>query len=126
MFWSTALSDDPEPVVVKISEAVGTTLDEFHLSVEALSDAVVLGKAPHAGDLFLPVREGPGQGGERSEAAAGQLSYKAEELANDRPALPGSAAFDREYFPEFGHLSMQDTDGRILSEEPAEALVLPS
>ena len=34
----TALSDHTQAVVVKVSEAVSTALDEFHFSVEALGD----------------------------------------------------------------------------------------
>jgi hypothetical protein len=118
------LSDDPEPVIIEVSEAVGSALNEFHFSVEALGDSIVFCKPPHAGDLFLPVGECSGQRGERSKATAGQLLCKLKEPANDRSALSGSAVFDREHFPEAGHLAMQNADGWILSEEPAEALVL--
>ena len=45
-----AVSDDAEAVVVKVTKAVGSSLDEFHLPVKAFSDAVVLGEAPHGGD----------------------------------------------------------------------------
>ena len=36
-------------------------MDEFHLSVEALGDAVVLGEAPHTGNGPLPVEQGFGE-----------------------------------------------------------------
>ena len=36
-------------------------MDEFHFSVEALGDTVVLGEAPHTGDGFLPIEQGSGE-----------------------------------------------------------------
>jgi hypothetical protein len=62
--WLSALSDDAQAVVVEVSEAVGTALDEFHFSVEAFGDAIVFGEAPHAGDFLLPVLERLSQGDE--------------------------------------------------------------
>jgi hypothetical protein len=35
------MSEDAQAVVVEVSEAEGTALDEFHFAVEALCDAVV-------------------------------------------------------------------------------------
>jgi len=49
-----ALGDDAQAVVGKVSEAIGTALDEFHLAMEAFGNAVVAGEAPHAHDLFSP------------------------------------------------------------------------
>ena len=56
------MGDDPEAVVVKIFYAVGASLYELHLSVEALRDAVVFAEAPHADDLLLPVVGGFAEG----------------------------------------------------------------
>ena len=58
MFGWTALSDDPEAVVVKVSEAVGgrlprTALDEMHLSMKAFGDAIAFRDAPNARDFLL-------------------------------------------------------------------------
>jgi len=39
------MSDDTVAVVVKVTEIVGVTLDEFHLSVKPIIDAVILGDA---------------------------------------------------------------------------------
>ena len=55
----TALSDDSQVVVVEVSKAVCTTLDEFHFAVEASGDAIVLGEEPHAGDLLAPTGMSP-------------------------------------------------------------------
>ncbi len=41
MFRLSALSDDAQAVVVKVFEAIGTALDEFHFSVEAFGDSIV-------------------------------------------------------------------------------------
>jgi len=62
VFRLSALSDDAQAVVVKVFEAVGTALDEFHFSVEAFGDAVVFGEAPHSGDFILPVGQCFGEG----------------------------------------------------------------
>lgn len=56
-----ALGDDAQAVVFEVPKAVCAALDEFHFPVEALGDAVVLGKAPHAGDGLLPVKQGSGE-----------------------------------------------------------------
>lgn len=61
------MGDDSEAVVFEVFKAVSSSLDELHFAMEALGDAVVLGKAPHAGDGLHPVREGLGQGLQRLE-----------------------------------------------------------
>ena len=61
-FGLTALGDDAQAVVVEVSEAVSTALDEFHFAMEAFGDAVVACKSPHGGDGFEPGLESPGQG----------------------------------------------------------------
>ncbi len=53
---SGALGDDAEAILLEISEAVSASLDELHLSVKALGDAVGFGKSPHGGDLGNPER----------------------------------------------------------------------
>ncbi len=52
MFGLAALGDNAKTVVVKVSKAVGTALDQFHFSVEAFSDGVIFSKSPHTGDLL--------------------------------------------------------------------------
>ena len=56
MSWSTALGDDSKSVVVEVSKAVRSALDQFHHSMEAFGDSVVLRESPHAGDLLSPTR----------------------------------------------------------------------
>ncbi len=46
------MSDDAQAVVEEVSEAISSALDEFHFSMEAFSDAIIFGKAPHAGDFL--------------------------------------------------------------------------
>ena len=75
-----ALSDDTEAVILEVSKAVSTALDEFHFSMEAFSDAVVFGKAPHACDLLLPGGEGLGQGEQWREAGGFELLNGREEF----------------------------------------------
>ena len=43
----STLGDDAQAVVVKVFEAVGTALNEFHFSMEALGDTIASGEAPH-------------------------------------------------------------------------------
>ena len=57
VLFLTALCDDSQAVVFEVLEAVGAALDEFHLSMEALSDAVAFAETPLAGDRFVPARE---------------------------------------------------------------------
>ena len=54
--------------MVEVSKAISAALDELHFAVEALGDAVVFGKAPHACDLLAPGGEGLGQGDQWREA----------------------------------------------------------
>jgi len=58
----TALSDNAKAVVGEVFKAVGTALYEFHFAVEALSDGVVFGKAPHGRQGFSPGRQGMSEG----------------------------------------------------------------
>ena len=53
-FQLTTQHLDTESVIFKVAEPVGLAAECFHFVVEALSDAVVAGEAPHRGDLFLP------------------------------------------------------------------------
>jgi hypothetical protein len=86
-FRLSALSDDAQAVVVEVSEAVSTALDEFHFAVEAFGDAIVFGEAPHAGDFLLPAFEGIGQGDDWSEAALGELLNDLDEARSEGSAL---------------------------------------
>ena len=52
---------DPEAVVCKVSETVGSSLNEFHLAVEPFRDSVVPRKAPHTDDGYKPLTERIGQ-----------------------------------------------------------------
>jgi hypothetical protein len=46
--------DHPQPVVFKIPETVGLSLDELHLAVEAFSYAVAVGEDKHPQHFFAP------------------------------------------------------------------------
>ena len=55
---SAAWGNDAEAIVLEVSKAIGASLDELHLAVEALGDAIGFGKPPHGGDLGQPRAEG--------------------------------------------------------------------
>jgi len=50
VLFLTALGDDSQAVVFKVSEAVSSALNEFRLAMEAFGNADVFGEPPHAGD----------------------------------------------------------------------------
>jgi len=59
--WLTTGSDPSQAVVLKISEAVGTPLNQLHLSEEDFRNAIIFGEPPHGGNhakriRFLKVR----------------------------------------------------------------------
>ena len=83
----SALGDDAQAVVFKGSEAVGSALDEFHFSVEALGDGVVAGVAPHAGYLLGPFGEGFSERTSSLEAAGTQGVDKTEQFPDMITAL---------------------------------------
>ena len=81
MDWRlTALSDDAEAVILEVPKAVSAALDELHLAMEALGDAVVLGEAPHAGDLLAPGGEGLSQSNQGREAGGFEIPDGLEEF----------------------------------------------
>jgi len=47
--WLTASSDHSQAVVLKVSKAVSSPLNELHLPMEAFRNAIVFGEAPHGG-----------------------------------------------------------------------------
>ena len=48
---------DPETIILEVSEAIGSSLNEFHLAMEAFRDAVAPREAPHADDGHKPLAE---------------------------------------------------------------------
>ena len=51
-----ALSNNAKAVVGEVFKAVSSALNEFHFAMEAFSNAVVFGKAPHGRQGFSPAR----------------------------------------------------------------------
>ena len=94
------MSDDAEAVVVKVTEAVGSALDEFHLSVESFGDAVVLRKAPHGGNGSRPLGEGLGEGLQGCELATLQSGDELEESAHVVATLAFGLGFEVEQCAE--------------------------
>ncbi|MEK0447168.1 MAG: hypothetical protein RLZZ399_2489 [Verrucomicrobiota bacterium] len=80
-------SDGAQTVVFKITEAVSSALDPFHLSVEAFGDAVVFGKAPHSGDLLFPVLKGRRQSLHRFKSRSLKLPKDRQEPLTPLTAL---------------------------------------
>jgi hypothetical protein len=124
LFGLAALSDDAEAVVVKVSEAVGSALDEFHFSMEAFGNAVVAGEAPHACDLFAPVAEGLSQGFGQFEAAGGEGLDKAEQLGDERLALSFGLAASAEQRAEALLELIDGFERRLLAEDGGEPQAL--
>lgn len=54
------MSDDSESIILEVFEAVSAALNEFHLSMKTFSDAIILGKSPHASNRFKPSLKGLG------------------------------------------------------------------
>lgn len=86
-------NDDSQSVILKVSEAIGTALDEFHLAVEALGWAVAEGDREHAQDLGAPRLQGFAERFHDVEARAFQLIHKAQEGFDDAFLLEHLAAF---------------------------------
>ena len=63
------MSDDAQAAIVEVSKAISAALNELHLSVEALGDAVIFCKAPHGDESVSPRVERFGQAGEGLERA---------------------------------------------------------
>lgn len=113
------MSDDAEAVVVKIAESVGSSLDEFHLSVEAFGDAVVLGESPHGGDGAGPLREGVGESLQARQLAASQTGDEFEESAHMNAALSFGLGFEVEQGAELiAQLEQGFQRGMLLGQLP--------
>ena len=55
--------------------------------MEAFGDTIVFGKAPHAGDLFLPAFERLAEGDQRTQAGVGDLADHPQQAWCQLPAL---------------------------------------
>ena len=124
MLELTAGSKHADLVVSEVAKAVSTALDELHLSVEALCDAVVLGEAPHAGNGFRPGAQRVGQGDERLEPAGCEPVDEVQELTSQRAALPFSSVLLVEKITQSVHLLVERFKDGIGFKEFPEALLL--
>ena len=120
-----ALSDDAQAVVGEVSEAVGAALDEFHLAVEALGDAIVSGKSPHGDEGIAPVVEGLGQAHEGFEGALPQVFDQAQEAADVGPASLGRLMFEPQEIPELDHLFVERLQGVMGGQELLKLVLMP-
>lgn len=87
------MGDDPQAVVIEVSEAVSAALDEFHFSVEAFGNAIVFGKPPHACNFLPPAIKSFGQSDQRSKMAIGELGDELNEALCEWPAMNGLLMF---------------------------------
>ena len=111
------MGDDAQAVVVEISEAIGSALDEFHFSVEAFSDAVIFGEAPHGDEGFLPILEGISQAHERVEGAVEEVFYEAQEVGD--MVFTGACVLmlEAQKIPEFDHFLVEGKEGWVIVQE---------
>ena len=88
VFSSLSAEDaDTQAVVFKIPEAIRSSLDELHFSVEAFGYAVVLREAEHSGNLFFPRVQRASQRTHRLERTAAQFIYISQKTRYKLPTL---------------------------------------
>ena len=117
---STALGDDPQPVVFEVPEAIGSALDEFHFPVEAFGDAVVAGGPPHARDRLDPVIE---RGRQRLQGGGLVLFERtdlSEQLGDQLPAFVFGLVFVIHEFAQLVHFIVQGLEDGMGGEELVE------
>lgn len=124
MLGLTAGGKHADLVVSEVTKAVSAALDELHLSMEALCNAIILGKSPHAGDGLSPRAQRASQGDERLELAGGEPVDEVQELADQRTALPFSFVLLVEKIAQPVHLFVERLeDGIGLKEFPKTPLL---
>ena len=123
MFLST-LSDDAQAVVVKVSEAVSTALNEFHFSMEAFGDGVGSGEAPHGADGLGPRGECPGKGMEAFEADPFEVVDMLEEGFGVLPAGGFCLSLFVKQVTDLTHLVVERFENRIALQELGQAVLL--
>jgi len=118
------LGDDPQPVVFKVSKAVGSPLDELHLAMDTFGDAVVTGGPPHAGDRFNPLTEGGCQGLHRLDLVGLQLIELFEQLADEFTALFFGLVLLIHEVAQAVHLLVEGCEDGVVGKEGVEPLPL--
>ena len=116
-----ALSNNAKAVVGEVFKAVGAALDEFHLAVEAFSDAIVFGEAPHGRQGFSPGREGMSEGEERGEGTGFELIDKVEQFGDQRAAGTFCLMLEVEEGAEAVHSVIEGLESRVFGKEGFEA-----
>jgi len=89
-------------------------LEDFHLGVEALCDAVVASEPPHGGNLGDPGRERLAELYELSQAGLAQLVQRFEEAFGERLALLAGTVFFEQQVAEALFESVDFPQGREL------------
>ena len=88
------MSNNAKAIVLKVFKTISAALNEFHLAMEALRNAVVFGESPHGSQRFFPRREGVCQGHERSEGAFFEFFNEGEEFRDELVTLSFGLVFD--------------------------------
>jgi len=114
------LSDDTEAVVFEVSKAVSAALDELHLSMEALGNAIVLGEAPHASDGLGPGAQRGSQSDERLEATGGEPVDEAQQLTGEGSAGAPGLVLEVEQGAQTLHFIIEGLQGWMCSKEASQ------
>lgn len=109
---------------MEVLEAVSAALDELHFAVEALGDAVVFGKAPHADDLLTPACEGFGKSDQRSKTTVLELPGDAHEQWRQAFAASGGLVALAQQGPKALHLLVDGPGCRMGYEQDHRACVV--
>ena len=115
--WLAALSDDAPAVIVEISKAISAALNELHLSVEALGEAVIFCKAPHGNESVSPRVKRFGQADEGLERAEPEFINQGNEVADMAATGSGGLVFEAEQLPEFENFVIDGSKGKLTLEE---------
>ena len=119
------MGDDSEAVVFEVFKAVGSSLDELHLAMEALGDAVVFAEAPHAGDGLHPVREGLGQGLQRLEGTVFEFVDMPQKFLDEARTLFLGFVLLVHELADLVKILVERFENGVLGEELLEPLLLP-
>jgi hypothetical protein len=117
---SSTLGDHTETVVFEIPEAIGSSLDEFHLAVEAFGDPVVSRETPHACDRFDPIIEGVGEGLQGCRPVLPQEPNGGQQPVNVLLALFPALEFVVHEFAQLVQFLVECLEDRLGGEELVE------
>jgi hypothetical protein len=115
------LGDDAEAIILEVSEAVSTALDEFHFSMEALGDAIIFGEAPHGGERFSPGVESFCQGDQGGKGAGTKFVDDPEQSVDQGATCAFGLVFNIHEGTQGVHFLVDGLEGWMFGEELPEA-----